>query len=840
MESYPQAIENARWIWTDDDPSKQNVWIWVRRCFEAKSGQNAQIHLTADQRYRLWCNGLMLGFGPPKFDMRFPTLDTYDLSEHLCNGQNVIAVLVYSCGDLPDISSIMPLRGGLLGAIELDDQLIVTDSSWSACRERAYTDAAILRGDVQGHNEVFDARLMLSGASEKDYDHGHWPAAVELTHGPLAEPYEAIVPRDIDPVCWTLHRANCLAQCGTAKYDPAADVNAIDDVARQLAQAQRYSNPNGDAEANYDPASDTLTLTADAEQHRGTYGIWDFGRIVTGYPVIELAGTAGAVVDISYAEHLTDGRVDQLKPGIPHYFDRIILDDKPLRHRITWAKCLQFLQIDLRSGHAAVRFVGMEVSSYPVQRKGCFYSNDLVLDTAWKLGEHTLSLCMDDNFMDTPWRERGSWLGDTIPQTRANYRTFGDTKLVRRFLLLHALGQNPDGSLCGKYPAKRTSHVHTWSLTFPIILGDYIRYSGDEELAATLWPVCERIIDWLESYRTDEGLYGNLPLNVTAEDNVYTFIDWAPSYTKGTNAAFNAYACAFYQNLITIAQMAGRTDDAVRCGKLLEGLTDNFRRKFWDESRGVFVNGRENGRLLRRWGCQENYLALVFGLASVAQRDRIVQRLRDEDLLSYFTACDDDYDEPLWSMPIALSTYRWDDEKMVPLGTPFFAAWALWALFEGGMGLEALEMIRKHWGNYARCGASTTWELWDRQGSLSHGWGAGPVTVMSRYILGVDQGDDALKQLEILPQRIDLTKAGGRVPMRDGTVDVAWQFNTDTGWTLEVTIPEGYSAMVGLPAEDVTTLRRNGKAVASPVPCSRGAVNFLAVLCPTGTWRITG
>ena len=232
-------------------------------------------------------------------------------------------------------------------------------------------------------------------------------------------------------------------------------------------------------------------------------------------------------------------------------------------------------------------------------------------------------------------------------------------------------------------------------------------------------------------------------------------------------------------------------------------LKDSFNRLFWDEARGVYVNGWHDGSRIRRWGCQENYLAVVFGLANPGQHERIIANLKKEDLLSVFNAKKEDYDQIIpgsdgnHMVAIALNRYRWDETKMVPLGTPYFAWFALEALLKLGMTDDALEMIGRHWGEYSRQGGTTTWETWNRdKGSLSHGWGCAPAIVLQKYILGVRRSDEDGIDLEIMPQRGGLRWASGRVHTRYGTVQVSWRY--ENSWTLSVDLPEGCKAKISL------------------------------------------
>jgi len=133
-------------------------------------------------------------------------------------------------------------------------------------------------------------------------------------------------------------------------------------------------------------------------------------------------------------------------------------------------------------------------------------------------------------------------------------------------------------------------------------------------------------------------------------------------------------------------------------------------------------------------------------------------------------------------------------------------------------------------------GATSTWEQWDMAGSLSHGWGAGPILILAESILGVTRSSAEPHRIRIFPNRTDLTWARGRVAVPNGVVEVSWRW--DGQWRLEVQIPDGYSAALGLPESEAAGMNVNGKTAASIVRtdadlCPRRVVEF-----PAGSWRV--
>jgi alpha-L-rhamnosidase len=834
-------IKNAKWIWCSDESADQHVWVYARRQFDIKNTAGAFMEICADLRYTLWVNGKMVGFGPPKYHATTPTVDRYELDGLLNVGSNVVTVLVYSLGKKINISCCMPVRGGLIGALIHADGEVLTDRTWRMRRESAYVQETAPHHDMQPPTEWFDDRHSLGCPWEPDYDDTGWAPAAELSPSSSDEQFEL---RDIPLFGWQAHAPDRILETGIAVFGAPPNFKDMLSLPAEIRDAQR--KPASAMQIIIAPglggAAEQIKLDASmlpAEQ--GCYALWDFGRIWPGYPEIEISGTPGTVIELSYAEHLIRGHVDPTKNHLS-YCDRLVLGKGVLRHRITWPKCLRYLQIEVRSGQAEIHNVWLQRSAYPVVRKGSFSSADPVLDQAWEISIHTVELCMEDSYMDTPWRERGSWLGDDLIKFQANKMVFGDLALMRRFLLHHARGQLPNGAMQGKYPANKTSHISTWTLCFAVSLLEYVETSGDVDLARELWPTVEKTLGWLNGYRTAEGLYGNLPLVITATVNIYNFIDWAPVNTLGCNSAWNAFAYRFLLAASKLANFAGNASAQAECEHKAEHLKQQFQTLFWDDQRGIFVNGRMDGKQIRRWGCQENYLAIVFGLANQTQLVKILARLKKEQLSNIFISDEKDYDEilpgygKLPMVAIGLSQYRWPDDKMVPLGTAYFAGYALQAMCELGMIQEALDFVRSRWGEFSRQGGTTVWETWGMAvGSLSHAWSCAPVLLLGRYLLGVRRAENGPHDLDVFPQFGDVAFAQGRVVCHKGIIQVSW--GAAPAAQMELVVPDGMTVLAGLPGDGPLFL--NGTPAAEVEIVARYQKMYRCVRLEAGCHRLS-
>ncbi len=799
-----------QWIWSQT-PEDHHVWTWARRRFDLPALlREATLEICADLRYLLWVNGERVGFGPPKFHAPTPTIDRYDISPFLREKDNVIAVRVYSLGKAA-ISSVMPQRGALWARLNAGEASLVSDHSWKVQRDGGYLANTASRGSCQPPCEIYDARSGLGDPSLPDYDDTQWPPASELP--PLSG--AAFEARDIPFMTSETHLADRAIEWGLLRFDLPVQDLPFDRVG--LASMQAALLPDRAGKIAFHEGAQTVLDATGLASHEALYALFDLGRVWTGYPVLTVEGTPGTTIDLLYSENLAAHRTLPSKnPHIP-YFDRIILGPSGIAHRITWPKCARYIQINVSGGRASVQELAFERSTYPVRWRGFFASDCPVLNQAWEISTHTVQLNMEDSYMDTPWRERGSWLGDDLIKCRAAYAVFGDYALARRFLLHLSRGQREDGTLASKYPANATSHLTTWTLCYPLSVLEYCRSSGDWAFASQMLPSIKKVEGWLAGRLREGGIYEAPQPSLTHTVGTYNFIDWAPVDMRGANTAWNAFAYESLRCMAALAQGAGDTAFAEATLAKAAALKTAFCELFWDSERNIFVNGRFASGLLPRWGCHENLLALLFGIATPEQRQQIEARLERENLEEVFIVNEDDYDVVLPecgkipTVALALSCYRWPDEQMVPIGTPYFADYLLRVLIESGRADAAQRFIRKQWGEFSRQGATSVWEVWDMTQSLSHGWACAPVTLASHYFLGVHQAPGS--HFRILPVSGSLRSARGRVMTRHGIVQVEWSQAPD--WVLEVDLPPGAEFEVGLPTQAGCHLEVDGEPVAT-------------------------
>jgi hypothetical protein len=114
-------------------------------------------------------------------------------------------------------------------------------------------------------------------------------------------------------------------------------------------------------------------------------------------------------------------------------------------------------------------------------------------------------------------------------------------------------------------------------------------------------------------------------------------------------------------------------------------------------------------------------------------------------------------------------------------------------------------------------GTTMTWEAWDGKykpnQDWNHAWGAAPVHLLPRYVLGARPLAPGWKRILVRPHPGGLTHAEGKIPTPRGPVVVRWE--TGDRFRLHLELPPGTTAQVQLPAAEGTTgVWLDGKPVA--------------------------
>lgn len=822
QEPKPTLDWKAHWIWTGQDPRPKNFYAYVRKVVDIPEdvGQ-VTAYVSADSRYKLFVNGEFLGRGPARCDPRWQTYDVYDLSHKLRSGRNVVAALVHHYG--VNTGAYLEGRGGFL--FQADGRTrsgkpiqIISDQSWKIAQATAWVQRTPRVSEPLGFIEVYDANYEPIGWQSIEFNDSAWKNAAEITEGgdigelryegvqnnfirlgqgllpwrhhallqrgATIPPWTHLVERDIPMLLEEERFPVAVLDYGNVERNGVSrgvmlDIDPLDiatEMSMEVPTPLRVGKVVDPTNSLHRDGKYTV-IQNNSEPENGTgvrdiYLVVDFGTVVTGRIRITLDGVKGGVVDLGYAERLTDGRV---VPNMgSRYADRYIMrDGLQTWEPFNW-KAFRYVLLTFRDCDRPVKVdsVSINFTSYPVRNRGAFESSDDLLNKIWEACRYTMQLNMQDAFMDTPWREQRQWVEDGRMELQENYYAFGDTKLAARYLREIAQSQQPDGMVASYYPAPPLI-VADDCLEWVMTVWDYYMYTGDRALLQELYPVITKLIAGFEPYVNSDGLLGELPYSIL-------FDLMAAADYRGVTSGLNA---EFYAGLNAAANMGRVLGDEERVRHyraLAQRVRDSVNRTLWATEKGAYADSRWlDGRLSNLITQMSNGMVLFAGIPPAE---------RVQPMVSYIM----------------------NPRNPVPQASPFGVGYLLPALFASGHGEEGMKLIRDKYGFMIRQGFNTIWEYWRYDGDPRSGkWATFPRAVahaggtiagyqLQRSVLGVAATKPGFQEFAVDPEVFDLQWAKGVVPTVKGDIPVRWQ-RKGKALTLQVKVPGDSVADVGIP-----------------------------------------
>lgn len=368
----------------------------------------------------------------------------------------------------------------------------------------------------------------------------------------------------------------------------------------------------------------------------------------------------------------------------------------------------------------------------PLEDKGSFECENEMIKDIFSVCSKTLHLNSRAFFLDGIKRDHWVWSGDSYQTFFMNYYLTGDKAITERTLL----------ALLGKPPY--TQHINAINdyssyLIFSIL--DYYKFSRNLDF---LKEVYDRV---LELY---EFIVGRLDKNgfVVEMPGDWVFIDWADFDREGPQSAMQILLWQTHNAMAEISRILGK--DTKRYELAAKTLRKKIDKYFWCKEKNAYIDSYESGK--KNVTRHANIFAVMYGFADSKKTKAIIKNVFKNDNVPAVT-------------------------------TPYFKLYELWALCEVGEVEFAAEYIDSYWGGMVRLGATTMWETFDpnEKGiehyrmyggkydrSLCHAWGAGPVFLLGKYVLGVDVLGNDKYNFTVSPNLKVYKNFKGTSPLGDG------------------------------------------------------------------------
>ena len=748
----------AKWISVPETVSGDyGVFYFRKEVYLTRVPPRYVVHVTGDNRYKLYVNGKLVSLGPAKGDALHWNYETVDLAPYLGSGHNVVAALVYHEGrNKPD--SQISVRTGFLLQGEGEAAGLQTDKSWRCLKDSAYSplNPVVIGYYVAGPGEKVDMNLTIPYWNHFKADLSTWLPAQE---GPAGKPMDILDAQDFDA---QMLRPSTLPQMELTPFK----------------------------------LSEGFTVPA----HSKKEVLLDNKVLTNAYFHLKMSGGKDARVKIGYAEslYIPDGSgpaydltPDQLAqipeeylsyalaPKVKGKGNRNETEGKVFIGRedqlissgaagqefttLSW-RTFRYVRLQVETGEEPLTLdeIGGIFTGYPFTLDARLDTDRQELKDMLEIGWRTARLCATETYMDCPYYERLQYLGDTRIQALVTLYNSKDHRLVCNFLHLADISRSADGITKSRYPTTIPQHIQPYALSYIYALHDYMMYGGDLAFVMDLLPGAEQIMHYFARFQQEDGRVKNLP--------GWNFSDWVNDrpeswhsgvQLRGADGCSSNMDLQYLYALQLMAHMEEVRGNAWQAGEYRSQaakLTEGIKNAYWNAEKGLFANRAEQDY----YSQHPNALAILCGIV--------------ED-------------------PKALAQKLMSDKSLAQC-TIYYKFYLHEAYVKAGLGNDYLNWLDT-WRENMAMGLTTWGEDADVYGTRSdcHAWGSSPNIELYRTVLGIDSDAVGFRKVRIEPRLGDIKEIGGTIPHPQGTISVQYKVK---GKQLHATVelPEGVDGVL--------------------------------------------
>jgi alpha-L-rhamnosidase len=771
----PRVFENAppaSWIAPPGVPGDSFTVFHARRSFDlAGAPARFVVHISADNRYRLYVNGVYVSSGPQRSDVTHWRYETLDLSRHLRAGRNVIAALVWNWGAARPVAQHSHRTAFLLqGNGPVEAALVNTGIGWKLLRDPAFAPILITTASMGNYyaaapGDSIDGARYPWGWERPEYADDAWLLVSAPVRRADAAPLAAFDGAGGDALVGRVKRRAIppgeYGEMSGWQLEPRS-IPAMDEKEQRLARVRRAAGVQTDGA--FLRGSGDLLIPARTK----AVLLLDQSHTTNAYPVLETSGGARSSVRLTYAEALVDsaghkGNRNEIEGRTVRGVHDVFLPDGGARRRfqtLYW-RSFRYIQVDVTTADEPLRIHDLHgiFTAYPFAERGRFASDLPWLADMWRMNWNGARIGAFETYMDTPYWEQLQYVGDTRIQGLISLYVAGDDRLLRQAIEHFDLSRIPEGLTASRYPSALTQIIPPFSLIYVAMVHDYMMHRNDPAFVRARLAGVRGILDWYGRHIDTTGMLGPMPH--------WNYVDWTPRWDRGVPpGADNGHSTTISLLYVYALQRAAELEETL--GSRGTGAEYRAREKAvraavraraWDSTRRLFRDAPDTSAFSQ----QANVLAVLVDAVPI-----LVQRGVMERVLA--------------------------DTTLTP-ASYYFSFYVLEALRMAGLGDRYIEQLAP-WQTMLRLGLTSAPENPEPTRSDTHAWAAHPNYGLLATVLGVRPSSSGFRTARIAPVLGPLKRAEGRVPHPLGDIDVQLVREGQRGLRGEVTLPRGLSGVL--------------------------------------------
>ncbi len=717
------------------------------------------IHISADNRYRLYVNGQYICSGPAIGDLNNYRYETIDIARFLNRGNNIIAAEVVNFGEYRRAAQMTFQTAFIMQADEstgISPDINTGTGNWKVIRSSAYTQIPFTSDSLNayysaGPGEAIDAARYPWGWNSKEFDDSEWlvpkPGTVEFAvgRGFLYGSTWFLVPRQI-PMLKEDHK----------RFSEIVRVEGMDQVKPFIKESVNTIIP----------------------AHTNVSILLDNGVHSTGFPELITSKGEEAKIKITYAEALflegsnSTGSVnDHFGPGdrkgnrniiegksILGYYDHITSDGGELRKfKSLSRRTFRYVQLDIETmdEDLVINDYYHVRTTYPFDEKAIFKSDNPQLEKIWDAAWRTIENSSGENFFD-PYYEQLNYIGDARIESMVSLYVSGDDRLMRKSIQQFDNSRLPNGLTQSRYPSYIVQVIPTYSLLWIGMIHDYLMYSDDPEFTRQFIPGIRTVLGWFADKVDSTGMITGLEW--------WNFTDWAAGFANGippgADNGYSANVALQYvyalQNAAEIFSYLGYTEEVEKFNRQKKAIQQATIEKCYQSESGLIAETPDK----EIFSQHTNVWAIMTNTLPEDQQGQLMEKILDnEDLIQ----C-----------------------------TVYSKFYLFRALQKTGMGNKYLELLGP-WESMLEKGMTTFGETDINPRSECHGWSASPCFDLLHTVAGIYPGKPGFETVNIQPNLGELQSIEVAFPHPKGLIKMNLQREGDSDIKGEIHMPAALS-----------------------------------------------
>lgn len=752
LPEYPQEW-NASWITHPDIDKSAYGLIHFRNKFALDSVPSTFIiHISGDNRYRLYVNGKAVCYGPQMGDLRHWRYETLDLAPYLQAGENIVAAEVMNWG-VERSYGIISFKTGLLIQGHTPQEHVVNtnaNDAWKVWKNESVYEKTVywlsgkeIVGGFYAANptDSIVAKQYPWGWKEATFDDSEWQRGERIFSRPKTQAGAGHG--------WILQPRTTRIQ--------TSQKEAFTHIARTDFPSLSKDFQLGQAPLEIPPNSQYTFLI-------------DQGYVTLGYPKLTLSGGENATIKIKYSEALYDSlnqkgnRNELAGKVIKGISDVYVMDGGEERvFQPIWFRAFRFIELSIETQAEALLINDYHnvysASFFPVNAS--FQTSDSFFQQVWDICWHTMEICAQDNLMSDAYYEQMQYVGDLRPHLMGWTALTGDLTYFRNAMEQFNHSRLPDGNITSCYPLKATFVHPTYSLIWIDMLHDLMMHEGDATFLSTYLGEIEEVFAYYESLINEQGLVG--------KSTYMMFVDWylpkggnSPANKDGNSAILTLNYAYTLNKAAEIVAWLGYTEKAQRYRDRSRKYAEIVRRWCFDPEKGIYADDPEKSFYDQR----ASILAILCDAHTEAEDKLLMETILD--------------DKTSFNSKANLFYYFYLFEAMEQVGAGDFTE------------------VLQPWHDIIQMGMSGTPEKRIEQHPRSeiHPWTAHPVHFFFSLVAGIRPTSPGFQTVEIAPLPSELPYIKAIYPTIHGNIEVDLTFEEDGAIKGEVELPEGIEGIL--------------------------------------------